>query len=74
MWEEGETNSFYDVNQIEYSPEELQQYRDLAGMPLFESYEELMRALDNGSKKGSAGNKKMQKKPSERRINASKKR
>lgn len=74
MYEEIEVNSFYDVKQKQYCPEELQLYRDLAGMLLFESYEELMRALDNGSKKGSAENKKMQKKPSERRINASKKR
>lgn len=41
-----ETNSFYDARQILYSEEELRLYRDLAGMPLFDSYKELIEALE----------------------------
>lgn len=44
-------NSFYDVNQKKYSSEELQLYRDLTGMPLYNSYEELMADLKEASDK-----------------------
>ncbi len=41
-------NSFYDVNQKKYSEEELQLYHDLTGMPLVDSYEQLMDNLKEG--------------------------
>lgn len=46
-----EINSFYDVNQKMYTDEELKLYHDLAGLPLFSSYEELMDSLDADQKK-----------------------
>lgn len=38
-------NSFYDVHQKKYTEEELQLYRDLAGMPLMDSYRQLMESF-----------------------------
>lgn len=40
-------NSFYDVNQVKYTEEELQLYHNLAGMPLIDSYEQLMEELED---------------------------
>lgn len=40
-------NSFYDVNQVKYTEEELQLYHNLAGMPLIDSYEQLMETLQD---------------------------
>lgn len=41
-----EKNSFYDVHQRQYSAEELKLYRDLVGMPLYGSYEQLIDSLN----------------------------
>lgn len=41
-----ERNSFYDVNQKHYTKEELALYRDLTGMPLYSSYEQLIDSLN----------------------------
>lgn len=38
-------NSFYDVHQRKYTEEELQLYKDLTGMPLFDTYDQLMDSL-----------------------------
>ena len=42
-----ENNSFYDVNQKKYSKEELTLYKELTGIPLVESYEQLMEYLES---------------------------
>ncbi len=73
MSEEIKKESFYDVQQRPFCPEELYLYRDLAGMPLFESYQELIRALGSSKTKCSAENKSLQKKPNERRTECNKK-
>lgn len=62
-----ETNSFYDVRQILYSEEELQLYRDLAGMPLFDSYSELIKALESKEAKDTLDGPSLQKKAHEGR-------
>lgn len=62
-----ETNSFYDARQILYSEEELQLYRDLAGMPLFDSYQELMQSLENEKAKDTFDGPCLQKKTHEGR-------
>ncbi|MCI8347605.1 MAG: hypothetical protein HFJ12_06660 [Bacilli bacterium] len=46
------THSFYESHQKKYTNKELQRYRDLTGMPLFDSYEELMAALKDDRKDG----------------------
>lgn len=46
------SHSFYEPHQKKYTHEELQRYRDLTGMPLFDSYEELMTALKDDRKDG----------------------
>lgn len=38
-------NSFYDVYQRNYTEEELQMYNELTGMPLVDSYEQLLDSL-----------------------------
>ena len=38
-------NSFYDVFSDEITEEELLEYKQLAGMPLAENYEELIKSL-----------------------------
>ena len=49
MFEESEfqivVNSFYDVFPEFYSEDELEEYKQLVGMPLAKSYEELMACL-----------------------------
>ncbi len=50
------SHSFYEPHQKKYTYEELRLYRDLTGMPLFDSYEDLMAALKddrNDAKKNS---------------------
>lgn len=47
-----EVHTFYEPHQVNYTEEELQLYRELTGMPLFESYEELMGTLEYNKGQG----------------------
>ncbi len=65
-----EKNSFYDVNQRYYSKEELDLYRDLTGMPLYGSYDEMMYALNRKIKNNvSSREKKTKNKQNIKRSN-----